>query len=285
MIRDNSKAIYYALLATGLFSVTAVMAKVAVADYHVLQILFFRQIVVFLSSLPTLIRSYPEGLKTARIGLHGVRLLGAFTALSCSIWAVAVLPLSTAVTLSFMQAFFVAIIATIFLGESIGFHRVVAILSGFVGVVIVMQPSLDGIADKNMWIPLVGAMGAAFAVVSVRKLTSTESTATLILYQSVFVGALAGIPLLWLWKTPDLADFIFLVTMGLFAALAQWIGIMSLRLGEASVVSTIKYTDLLFVAVLGFFVFGEIPERTTMLGACVIIVSAVYLFRRELLSR
>ena len=127
-------------------------------------------------------------------------------------------------------------------------------------------------------------MGAAVAVVSVRKLAATESTATLLLYQSVFVGLLAGVPLFWLWVTPDIADFTFLIAMGLIAALAQWVGIISLRLGEASVISTIKYTELLFAAMLGLIVFGELPEKSTLLGACVIIGSAIYLFRREIRS-
>ena len=116
---SNLQGILWALLATGLFAATAVMAKVAVTEYHVLQILFFRQIVVFLSSLPSIVKSFPEGLKTKHPGLHAVRLTGAFVALSTSIWAVAVLPLTTAVTLSFAMAFFVALLALWFLKEQV----------------------------------------------------------------------------------------------------------------------------------------------------------------------
>jgi len=277
----NSKGILYALVATALFSVTAVMAKIAVADYHVLQILFFRQIVVFLSSLPTLIQTYPESLKTRQIGLHAWRLIGAFIALSFSIWAIAVLPLTTAVTLSFAQAFFVAILAAVILNEAVGKHRTLAIIAGFAGVLIVMRPGLGGFVDIHTFIPLFGALGAAVAVVSVRKLTRTETTATLLLYQSVFVGLFAGLPLFWFWVTPDSGDLIFLLSMGVVAAAGQWVGIAALRLGEASVISTIKYTDLLFAAVLGFALFGEFPENSTIMGAAVIILSALYLFQRE----
>jgi len=133
-------------------------------------------------------------------------------------------------------------------------------------------------------IPLFGAIGAVVAVVSIRKLAASESTATLLLYQSVFVGLLAGLPLFWFWITPNIADFIFLIAIGLIAALAQWFEVSALRLGEASVVFTIKYTDLLFAIMLGFVVFGEFPDRSTILGAFVIIGSAIYLFRREIRS-
>jgi len=280
-MQANSKGFLYALVATALFSVTAVMAKIAAADYHVLQILFFRQLVVFLSSLPTLIKTYPESLKTRHVALHAWRLMGAFIALSFSIWAITVLPLTTAVTLSFAQTFFVAVLASVILKETVGKHRILAIIAGFAGVVIVMRPGLGGFVDINTFIPLFGALGAAVAVVSVRKLTRTESTTTLLLYQSVFVGLLAGLPLFWFWVTPNPGDLIFLLAMGVVAAAGQWIGIAALRLGEASVISTIKYTDLLFVAVLGFALFGEFPEKSTILGAAIIILSALYLFQRE----
>ena len=144
-----------------------------------------------------------------------------------------------------------------------------------------MRPGLGSFVNIYTLIPLTGALGAAVAVVAVRKLTRTESTTTLLLYQSVFVGLLAGIPLLWLWITPDIKGLILLFSMGLLAAAGQWIGIAALRHGEASVVSMIKYTDLLFVAVLGFVLFGEVPEKSTILGASIIVLSTIYLFKLE----
>ena len=98
---NNSWGILWAICAAPLFSMVAAMAKVAVDEYHVLQILFFRQVVVFLSSVPALAQSFPASLKTNAVGFHTLRLLGAFVALSCGIWSVAVLPLTTATTLAF----------------------------------------------------------------------------------------------------------------------------------------------------------------------------------------
>ncbi|MGR3622635.1 DMT family transporter [Pseudophaeobacter sp.] len=282
---NNTKGILWALLAAALFSIVIAMAKVAVVDYHVLQILFFRQIVVFLSSLPDIAKSFPNSLKTRRPGIHAARLTGAFTALSCGIWAVSVLPLTTATTLGFAQVFFVALLALAFLNEAVGAHRIGAVLIGFIGVIVVMRPGVDGLFDVHALIPLLGAAGAAVAVTLVRKLSQTESTATLLVYQSVFVGALAGIPLIWLWVTPDLFGWLFLFAMGVLATVGQWVGIRALRLGEASVVGSMEYSKLIFAAVLGFVLFNEIPDRYTVLGACVIVGSSIYIFRREQLKR
>jgi drug/metabolite transporter (DMT)-like permease len=257
------------------------MAKIAVADYHVLQILFFRQIVVFLSSLPSIQRSFPHSLKTKFPGQHALRLIGAFIALAGGIWAVAVLPLTTAATLGFSKVFFVALLAALFLKETVGRHRIIAVVVGFIGVLVIMRPSINGLADYNAIIPVVAAMGAALAVITVRRLSQTESTATLLIYQAVFVGVLAGIPLPWLWNTPDLPGLLLLLAMGLLAAMGQWFGVKALRLGEASVIGNIQYVQLIYAAVLGYILFSEVPDLQTLIGAAVIVASSVFLLHRE----
>lgn len=278
---ENIQGILWALLATGLFATVAAMAKFAVTEYHVLQILFFRQIVVFSSSLPSIRADFPQSLKTEHPGLHGVRLLGAFVALSTSIWAVAVLPLTTAITLSFAQVFFVALAAAWFLKETVGLHRICAVIVGFIGVVVVMRPGVDGLFNLYALVPLAGAFGAAFAVISVRRLSQTESTATLLFYQATVVGLLAGIPLIWFWVTPDLFGLFYLLSMGVVATLGQWVGIKALRLGEASVIGNIQYTQLVYAAFFGYVFFSEIPDIYTLTGAVIIIGSALYIVHRE----
>lgn len=263
----------------------AALAKLAVTEYHVFQILFFRQVIIFLSSMPSIAKRFPQSLKTRHPGLHAVRLTGAFVALSTNIWAVAVLPLTTAITLAFAQVFFVALLAIRFLGEPVGSHRIGAVIIGFVGVVVVMQPGFDGLINPNALIPLAGAVGAAFAVISVRKLSQTETTATLLVYQAVFVGALAGIPLLWVWVTPDLTGLILLLAIGVLATVGQWVGIKALRLGEASVIGSIQYTQLIYTAILGYALFDETPNAETLLGATIIVASALYIIHRETLQK
>ncbi len=284
-ISDNVMGILWALIATALFAIVAAMAKVAVNEYHVLQILFFRQVMIFLSCLPSIASSFPASLKTQHPKIHAARLLGAFVALSCSIWAVAVLPLTTAITLGFAEVFFIALLAVGFLSESVGKHRILAVVAGFIGVLIVMQPGVEGMINIYALIPVFAALGAGVAVVSVRKLSQTESTATLLVYQSVFVGALAGVPLFWLWKTPDFTGALLLLSMGILATVANWVGVKALRYGEASVVGNIQYIKLIYAAILGYFLFDEIPDKYTIIGAGIIIGSSIYIFHREALLK
>lgn len=277
----NLQGILWALLAAALFAGQAALVKSVVAEYHVLQILFIRQVFVFASSLPSLARDFPGSLKTRRAGVHAARLIGAFTALSTAIWAVAVLPLTTAITLSFAKVFFVALLASFFLKEFVDPHRIAAIIAGFCGVVVVMQPGVAGLFDLHVLIPVAGALGAAVAQVSVRKLAQTESTGTILAYQAIFVGLLSGIPMFWFWKMPDLADGLVLTAIGCVAVAGQWIAVKALRLGEASVVGNIEYTKLLYAAGFGYILFSEVPGFYTLTGAAIILSSSAYLMFRE----
>ena len=282
---NNLNGILLALLSTALFTMVAAMAKIATDDYHVFEILFFRQMVILLSCLPSLRKAFPQSLKTQRPKMHLLRLIGAFLALTCSTWAVSVLPLTTAITLGFAQVFFVALLAIFFLKETVGKHRIGAVIVGFIGVLIVMRPGVDGLIDVNSLVPVLGAAGVALAIISVRTLSQTESTTTLLIYQAVFIGVLAGIPLFWLWKTPDLAGAVLMLSMGAISAVASWVGIQSLRLGEASVIANIQYMQLIYGAILGYILFSEVPDTYTIVGAAIIIGSSIYIYRREALIK
>lgn len=282
---NNIQGLMWGLMATALFAVVTAMAKVAVVDYHVLQILLFRQAVIFLSTLPDIAKAFPGALKTQMPVWHAARLIGAFIALSTSIWAVAVLPLTAAITLNFAKVLFVSLLALWVLREPVGPRRLIAVVVGFIGVIIAMRPGAEGVIDVNALIPLAGALGAAVAMISVRRLSQTETTATLLIYQSVFVGLAAAIPMYWVWVTPDLADFLFLTAMGVLATLAQWLGIKALRLGEASVLGNLEYTQLIWAAAIGYIVWTEVPDGYTLVGAAIIISASIYIFRRERAGR
>lgn len=277
----NLKGVLLALGATAMFAVAAALTKLASADYNVLQILFVRQIVIMIAVAPSMAHNFPQNLMTRHVGLHGIRLTGAFIALACGFWAVAVLPLTTATVLAFSSVFFTTLLAVAFLGERVGAPRISAIAIGFVGVLIVMRPGISGVADLHALIAIAAALGAATAKTSVRRLSASESTATLLAYQAIFVGVLAGLPMIWLWVTPDWTGAVLLISIGLVSTLAQWAGVMALRAGEASLVTSVDYMQLIYAAILGYWLFAEWPDLYTLAGAALIVGSALFTVRRE----
>lgn len=268
----HNNAVYLALTATAIVALTGALTKAAAQDVPILEILFFRQMGVLASTLPALLRT-KSTLRTAKPALHSLRLLGAFIALSFGIWALAVLPLTTAITLSFLQVVFVALLAPRFLGEPASRHRVLATGLGLAGVAIFLNPT--GFTDIRILIPLIGAFGAAVALLTVRRLSKTESTDTLLVYQAIFIGALTALPMLWLWVTPSLPTLALLLGIGALATISQRISIRALRIGEATVVANIGYTQILYAAFFGALWFGESLSMREALSAGLIIAAAL----------
>ncbi|MFT5000204.1 MAG: drug/metabolite transporter (DMT)-like permease [Paracoccaceae bacterium] len=101
------------------------------------------------------------------------------------------------------------------------------------------------------------------------------------IYQAVVIGGLAAIPLFWVWVTPNLIQALLMLGIGILATLSQWMGIRALRLGEASLISSVGYFQLIYATILGFVLFTELPDGFTLVGAAIIVLSALYSIRRE----
>ncbi|MEH6497239.1 MAG: DMT family transporter [Pseudomonas marincola] len=277
----NFEGALWALGATVMFAIAIAMSKLAAQDFHILEILFFRQAVIFCYVLPAIVRHFPNNLKTKHPITHAFRLVGGFATLSISLWAVTFMPLTTVVVLLFSSVFFVSILATIFLDEKIGIYRILSIVIGFAGVIIVVRPDFGSISDASSLVVLIAALGTATAIICVRKLTQVDSTVTLLTYQALFVGLLSGVPMFWLWQTPSFSDFLFLIAIGVISTAAQWVAIHALRLGEASLISALRYTEIIYATALGFWLFDELPDVYTLGGATLIIASALFMIQRE----
>jgi drug/metabolite transporter (DMT)-like permease len=277
----NVRGSLYALLATAMFTGVAAMVKYASSDYHVAEILFFRQSVMLLVVMPTLVRHFPQSLKTRRPALHLLRLAGALTALSLSFTALGHLPLATAISFSFTKTLFVTLFAALLLGEMVGWRRGLAVLAGFIGMLIMLRPDPGSAISIYAIFAIIAAIGAATAVTCVRALTSTESTATLLSYQAIFVGILVALPTWFVWKTPDLAGLLLLILIGAVSYIAQWLGVQGYRAGEVSVVTGMEYTKLLYATLFGILIFSEWPDVQTLFGATIIIAASIFTIWRE----
>lgn len=282
---NTTKAIVLALLSTAFFTAANAMIKVAADDYHVFQLIFFRQSIILLSTMPAILRNWPATLKTKRPIPHMLRLGGGFTGMICGMVALSGLPLANATTLGFAKIMFLAIIAFLFLKESLGPHRVGGIIIGFLGVLLVMRPDVGGMINQYSLIAILAALGGAISAAGVRALSHTESPQTLLAYQALAFGIVAAIPLYWVWHQPDLQGFLFLIAFGLISTIAQWLGVLSFRFGEASVVGNIDYMNLVYATAFGYLLFDEIPDWQTMAGAGLIIGASAYIMHRESLKR
>ncbi len=181
----------------------------------------------------------------------------------------------------FSTPFLVAILAGPLLGEWIGPRRWAAISIGFLGVILVMRPGLGGIHPAAA-LTVVGTVLYAIYLITTRVLSRTDSTQTTLFYSNVvgLIGMSLALP--FVWTTPkDPIVAILMVAIGGFGALGHYLLIAAHRLAPAPILAPFIYSQLVWMVALGYLVFGDLPNRWTLIGASIVIASGLYLLFRE----
>jgi len=198
----------------------------------------------------------------------------------CTFYALANLPLATAVTILFAKPLFMIVLAVLFLGETVRWRRWLATAVGFAGVLLMVRPAGGGEAGPAM-VALLAALLTAVVLVLIKKMTATERPAAVLFYFSVSasIGTLG--PALAVWTTPPPMEFALLLAMGAFGSLGQYFGIRAFHAGEATAVAPVDYSTLLFSGLIGYVAFAEIPDRETVIGGAIVVTSTLYIVIRE----
>ncbi len=263
-----------------LFSAVAALIKMIGLRLPVSEILLVRQVVMLMATLPMIIRHFPDALITKKPWHHAARICCALVAMFAGFTAVVHLPLADVTALGFAKSFFITIFAIVFLKEIVGIRRWSAIIIGFAGVLIMLNP---GAGEFNIYgvLAIVGAAAAGLVMILIRYLSRFDPPMTILTYQTIFVGLLAAPVALYQWVWPTPREALILLAIGLVSLLGQMCNIRAFGAGEATAIATIDYTRLLWAAIIGFFVFSETPSATTLTGAAIIISASVYTVWRE----
>lgn len=270
------------LLLHGLaFVLLAALVKHMGTRLHVTEILFFRQVFMFLFVLPLIVRDFPRALMTARPDLQAIRVVGVFLTILLAFTAYVHLPLADVTTIGFAKSFFVTIFAVLILGEAVGRRRWIAVLAGFVGVVIVVRPEGAGAFNIYGLMAICAAAAGGFVAVIIRKLSQTDQPVTILTYHSLGVALLLIPPTVYFWTTPTWTEFGLLFAIGALSGLAQMGAILAYRAGEAAAIAPLDYVRLLYAVFLGLLLFGDWPSPYLYVGAAIIIAASFYTIRRE----
>ncbi|WP_461538442.1 DMT family transporter [Spongorhabdus nitratireducens] len=284
-LSPTARGVILALVSTALFTITGVIVRLLSERIDVFQILFFRQLVFITLLTPAMYGAMDKLLKPQLIRLHLFRIAGAFAALYLGFVCISNIPLADATALGFMQVLFVALISQVFLSESVGKGRMFTIVAGFAGVMLVVRPEFANPSSIYILAGLGGALGAAVAVVCVRRMAQTESRVVMLAYQAVFVGLIALIPSISLWQWPTVYELLLLTAVGVISSVAQWVGVTAYREGEANIVANVEYVKMIYSILLGYWLFAEVPDLLAVIGAAIIIASALIPFALGLLKR
>lgn len=264
-----------------LFSAVDIQAKFLTETLHPIQIVWSRQLGLFVGVLALLAVQGGAVLRTRRPGLQLAR--GALAAGSATLFVVAVsyVPLADAVAVSFVAPFIVTVLGALILGEPVGARRWTAVTIGFVGTLIVIRPGTGALHPAVLLVLLAAALFATRQVVS-RAVAGADRVATTVAYTALTASALLTVPLpfVWRWPTGGL-EWALLVSIATLAAAGEILVIKSLELAQAVVVAPLQYTLLLWSTLWGFAVFGHLPDLWTWVGAAIIVASGVYTLHRE----
>jgi drug/metabolite transporter (DMT)-like permease len=267
------------LLSVFMFSFGDALGKFMVATYSVGQLLLLRAIAALIVLLPTVWRQRAEFMRPERPWLQLLRVTLSTLEVAAFFLATVYLPLADVITYYLACPIFVTALSGIVLGERIGWRRWTAILIGFCGVLIALQPSPQTVSWPAM-IALGGSISFALLMLITRSLRATPD---IVLASSQFGGTfLFGAVLSpFGWVTPGPGSLVLFAAAGCISAAALLCVNRSLKLAPASVVVPYQYSMIVWAVIFGFIVFGDVPSWATIVGATIIIGAGLYIFLRE----
>ena len=281
MLTRKQLGFLYMFLSVCTFSVMDLLVKWS-SDYPTGEVLFFRG---FFGLLPTYFLIPKNKLKTfyttERSKEHLFRCLMGLMALIAIVVALRELPLAVVVSLSYAAPLFITVLSIFLLSEKVGIFRWLAVLIGFVGVIIIAEPGFKGM-NYLYFLPLIFCIGMAFVTIMIRKLSTTEPIWLISIFFTITISiaGLATIPMGWI--IPNLQDFILLALIGVTGGSANLFLTQSYKLSEVSLVAPLKYLALVFAIFFGYFIWNEIPTTKTLIGSSLVVLASLIIFRREI---
>lgn len=228
-----------------------------------------------------------DGLKTDRPGGHLIRSVVGVTAMAFWFSGVQRVSLADSLAITYAAPLLTVALAALLLGEIVRIHRWSAVAVGFFGVLIVLSPHfgdaghiLEGGAATGAAMCFASAFFMAFAQIQVRSLTATEKTGAIVVYFSIGSALVALVSTPW-WVMPTGSDLALLIMTGIFGGIGQIFLTLGYRHADASVIAPLEYTSMLWAVASGWWIFGEWPSPTVLLGSAVIIGSGVAIVLRE----
>jgi len=272
-------ALWMVLAAFSLAAMTTLIRKLS-SDMHPFELAFFRSLFGLLFMLPWFLRAGFGALKTERLGLHGFRALVGLVAMLLWFLALSLMPIAEATALNFTAPLFATIGAALFLGERVRARRWGATVAGFIGALIIVRPEGFDLGFATTLV-LVASACMAMAVLSIKSLSRTESSNTIVLYMGLLMTPMSLIPALFYWTAPQPMDYLWFVVIGLFATIGQVSMAKAFASADVSAVLPFDFSRLLFAAIFGFWLFGEAPDMWTWVGAAIIFSATLYTAHRE----
>lgn len=269
----QTKGMMAMLMAMLVYTSINAFLKTSEQTYAPTQLVFLRNIFSLIPYIILIIANHEwSSLKIPNYGTHFVRALLGVISLGCLFKSIMLLPLADAITISYASCLFVVVLAIPLLHEHVSAKGWFAVGMGFLGVLIVAQPTGD-LVNFGAISGIISAFLEAFLMVQGRKLTRINSNTAIVFYYGLFAAFISGITMPFYWIPPTPHDWTVLITLGIGGGIGQYLITMAYRHAPAGVLSPLIYSSLLWSMTFGYFLFNEIPSFNLFWGAPLIIAA------------
>ncbi len=275
------KAITFNLLAWVMLPIMDGFAKYLSADLPVLQITWARYFFTVVFTFPIMFLFFKKNLVwTDKPKLQITRGIILLTANISFFYAISIISLAKALTLAFVAPLIVTAFSPIFLGERVGVRRWSAVIIGFIGSLVVIRP---GFVEINL--ASIAALGTGvmygFYLIITRKLSTSDNPLLTLLLTGVVGAIIISFVMPFVWVKPNFNQWSIMAAIGIFACLGHFFLILSLKYADASKLAPFSYFEIITNIIIGYYFFSDFPDNWTFLGLFIIVLSGIYISRRE----
>ena len=244
------------------------------------EILTIRQLIIVVVLLPLFLRTGLGLFRTRHPGLQIQRGLLGLGSMLTTFTAMIHIPLAETTAIGFSQSLFVTIGAVLYLGETVAWRHWVAIGAGFVGVLVMLNPSGDNLNLYGL-LALSGAFLGAGLTITVRRLAESERTETILAYQAVILLVAIGPPAVLWWAPPTANEWLLLLMIGSVGAAGQWLMTKAYQVGDAAALAPLDFFRLITSTIVGYVIFSENLSSNTAIGSSIVVAAVVYVMQHN----
>ena len=279
------KAIIFNLLAWVMLPIMDGFAKYLSADIPVLQITWARYFFTVAFTFPIMFFFFKNQLKWSdKPKLQLIRGLILLTANICFFYSISVISLAKALTLAFVAPLIVTAFSPLFLAEKVGVKRWSAVVIGFIGSLVVIRPGFVEINLASLAALGTGIMYGFYLIIT-RKLSTSDNPLLTLLLTGVVGAVIISCVMPFVWVQPTIDQWSMMAAIGIFACIGHLFLILSLKYADASKLAPFSYFEIITNIVIGYYFFNDFPDNWTFLGLFIIVLSGIYISRREIIVK
>ena len=281
-VAQNTRlAILFVLITSVMFAFLDTGVKYVGQFYPVLQIAWARYVFQMVLVPVVIGRTRPRDIiRTKRPGLQVLRSLMMVGATLSFFTAVGYMPVAEAAAIGMIAPLMVTALAIPLLGEKVGRRRWMAVVCGLIGALIIIRPGYGALSWAAI-LPVITAICYALYQITTRMLAEIDPPITTFFYSGAVGVVVLSFAVPFSWQTPTLGGWAMMISLGLLAGAGHYCIIQAIRRAPASVLAPFGFVQLVWVTILGYLVFGDLPDRFTILGAAIVVASGAYVYYRE----